>query len=438
MRNSTIEIIATSYMVQNKTVDILERNGFTHEDFSGDSREIVKYIQTHLKEYGVVPDESTVIYEFGDKYSRTIVEESPLYIEDTLRTHITYNKLSKFLETNQSQLTGSPKDFDDAVADMVEMLEKEQARKKSRTLGTDLTKAKSRVDEYAKRMQGEGEDALDLGIPTIDEALGGVLADDLVVIYARQSVGKSYMMTYIASNLHKQGLNVLFYSGEMEESQVGYRFDSMRAHVSNRALLSGMPFPEDSANFTQYTKYLEELEKVDNYFTVVHPKEDFNGEQPTVKDIERLIDQLQPDVVFIDQLSLMRDHNRARDAREKTTNIIRDLRTMAAVRRIPTFVAVQANRQAAIKDAEGEFEIPEVHHLAESDAVGQFATRAIGLSSKRTDDKNIQILNMGIKKNRHGFLTDVKLTVDFDKGYVEEQVDNDMYDMTVTEEEVPF
>lgn len=436
MRNNAIEIIATSYMVQNRTTDLLDRNDYTYEDFTGDSREIIKFIENHRKEYGEVPEESTVLYEFGDKYSRTVVSESPLYIEDTLRTHITYNKISNVLASNQSKLSGNSKEFNEAVAELVETIESEQSRQKSRVVGTDLTKNKDRMEEYAKRIRGEGEDSYDLGIPSLDEALGGILADDLITVYARPGVGKSYTMTYMASQLHKQGLNILFYSGEMEESQVGYRFDSMRSGVSNSALLAGRLLPQGTPGFPDYAHYIEGLSEVPNYFTVVTPRSDFNGNLPTVRDFEKLIDEMNPDVLFVDQLSLVKDHEKARDKREQYTNIMRDLRTLSGVKRVPIFLAAQANREASAKNEEGEFEIPELHHLAESDAIGQFSTRVIGVASKPTEDRRIQILKLGIKKNRHSFLTDMQLLVDFDLGEIEETMPEE--DNVIIEADVPF
>lgn len=438
MANKAIEDIVVSYIIQNKDMGMLERNGLTHEEFSGNAREVLKYVEDHYQEYGNVPDEATVIYELGDKYSNVVITESPLYIEEALLSHVGYNSLYKAIVDNQGKLQGSPKDIREAIEDIAKKAEEGVSKGVARSLGTDLTKDRGRIDEYSQRIMGEGEEAVMLNIPSLDESLGGVLADDLIVVYARPSVGKSYMMTYMASQLHKQGLNVLFYSGEMDENQVGYRFDSMRAHVSNSALLSGRSFPKGSASYEAYQKYLEELEQQDNYFRVVTPGRDFNGQMPTVKDIELLNDELQPDVIFIDQISLMRDHERAREKRDQFTNIMRDLRNLAGIKRVPIFVASQANRQAAVKDEEGEFEIPEVHHLAESDAVGQYATRVIGMSSKQTADNRVKILKLGVKKNRHGHEAEFEMTVNFDLGYVEENVPSDTDNLEISEREVPF
>lgn len=425
-------------MVQNRTMDILERNEYTHEDFHGESREIIKFLEDHQLEYGTVPEEATVLYQFGDSYTRTVVEESPLYIEDALQSHISYNKLHSVIEVNQPKLSGagSPKDFDEAVTDIAEVIKTEQDRKKPRNTGTDITKNRDRIEEYAKKLRGEGEEIYKLGIPSLDEAIGGIYPDDLFVIYARPSVGKSYVSTYFASQLHKQGLNILFFSGEMEESQVGYRFDSMRAHVSNKALMEGNPFPQGTTDFNSYMAYLEEMEKAPNFFNIITPKSDFNGQLPTVNQLGKLIDVLKPDIVVVDQISLMRDQDRGPNKVERFSNIVRDLRVLAGVKRTPVIMASQANREGARKDEEGEFQIPELEHLAESDAVGQYATRVLGLASKPTEDKSIQIIKMGLRKNRHGELVEFQMTVNFNYGEIEEVIPDEEF--STPEEDVFF
>lgn len=437
MRNTAIENITASYVVQHRDMEILTRNNFTHEDFKGDSREVIKFVEKHVQNYGEVPSEEVVKYELGSKYSSIQITDSPMYIENALKAHFNYNVLHDSIVKNQEKLSqGSPEEIQEAIESIISLTEEGLSKSRPRSAGVDLIKDRGRVEEYTKKIQGEGGPVYDLGIPSLDEAFGGIVPDDLVVIYARPAVGKSYMMTYMASQLHKQGLNVLFYSGEMLPEQVGYRLDSMRSNVSNRALMRGQSFPQGSTDYTSYHQYLEELAKQDNYFRVVHPKDDFKGRKPTVQDLESLVEEVKPDVIFIDQLSLMDDARRARDLRERYINIIGDLRLLAEVTEIPIFVASQANRESAHKNEDGEFMIPELHHLAEADAVGQFATRVVGLASKPTEEKSVQILKMGITKNRHGTLEEFQMMVDFDLGHVHEVKPEEQ--LTVTEKEVPF
>lgn len=438
MRNAIIELSVISYIIQNKDISILHNLGATHEDFTPERAEQIKFIEDHYKEYKIVPDELTMLHAFGDKYSRVQVKESPLYLETELKTHIAYKKLSDVIQKNAKNLNGSAEEVEEAMHAIKAVVDSETKRGNGSNTGEDIVTSRERLEEYKRKSTGETEHSTLTGIDALDGLLGGILDDDLIAIYARPGVGKSFMLTNLASRLHAQGKNVLFYSGEMEENQVGYRFDSMRSGVSSSALMFGKPMPGGREEYQKYLNYLEELEQQENYFKILTPKNSFGGNLPTVIDLETKVDAVEPDVIIIDQLSLMKDAERAREKRIQVHNIIEALRTMAEVKRIPILVAVQANREATTKNDEGEFEIPHLEHLAEADAVGQFATRAIGIAQKESIDPKTRILKVGITKNRHGARGEFQMTANFDNGVLEEIVQAEDFDAVEQGGDLPF
>lgn len=96
----------------------------------------------------------------------------------------------------------------------------------------------------------------------------------------------------------------------------------------------------------------------------------------------------------IDQLSLMSDKRRADIPRIAYNNISEDLFLMSKELKKPVLLMAQANREAVKNRKKGES--PELHDLAESDGVGQNATRVLSLS---VIDGTLKI---SIKKNRYG------------------------------------
>jgi replicative DNA helicase len=224
-------------------------------------------------------------------------------------------------------------------------------------------------------------------------------------------------MTYYAHALHQQGLKVLFYSGEMEANQVGYRYDSIDSQFSNRSLLFGRPLGADKS-YAQYKMYLDKLSHTPNYFKVITPA-DLGGRFINMNDIHSLVEEYAPDVIFIDQLALVDDvrSTKVTQDRVKYGNIMADLRVLSSTKRIPIVVAAQANRMSATKDEEGEFTIPEI---SESDAIGHHCTRAIAFCTNKVDDGEKQIMKVAVRKNRHGGQVEFKLTVDFEHGIFDE------------------
>ena len=100
------------------------------------------------------------------------------------------------------------------------------------------------------------------------------------------------------------------------------------------------------------------------------------------------------DMIVIDQLSLMSDKRRADIPRIAYNNISEDLFLMSKELKKPVLLMAQANREAVKNRKKGES--PELHDLAESDGVGQNATRVLSLS---VIDGTLKI---SIKKNRYG------------------------------------
>ena len=413
-QNSIIELQVINYVLKNKSLSLLKDENISPNQFSDVYRDIIEYIYTHEKKYGVVPDETTIVASFND-YTPLEVNESPKYLVDKLKSFLAYVQFGK-------EFVLIKKEMDDGNTDYALSLLKKSSDDALKIftgrvgLGVDITKDVSRVDEYEKRLSGDGEEMYSLGLESLDNAFGGILKDDIMLVFARLAHGKSYLLTYFAHALHKQGLNVLFYSGEMEATQVGYRYDSINANFSNKSLLFGKQLDEGRTT-ESYRRYLETLKDCDNYFKVVTPA-DLGGRFLNMNDVHKMVEDLKPDVIFVDQLSLMEDirSTKVTQDRIKYGNIMADLRVLANTKRIPIIIAAQANRMSATKDEDGEFSIPEMSHISESDAIGHHCTRAVAFCTNKVDESSSQMMKIAIRKNRHGGADEFKVTVDFEHG----------------------
>jgi len=414
-QNSIIELQVINWVVKNKDISILTNANISPSQFSDVYSDIIHYIFKHHKQYNVVPDEETLLSNFGQDYTVIEVSESPRYLIDKLKQFLAFVQFGR-------DFAKAKKDIEDGKMDVALPFIKQISEDALKIfgdsgIGTDITKDHSRLDEYKKRLDGDVDKMYSLGFDALDDIFGGLLPDDIMLVVARLGHGKSYVLTYFAHILHKQGLNVLFYSGEMEASQVGYRFDSIAGHFSNKALLFG----KQMAGASYYEEYMKTLSTSENYFKVVTPA-DLGGRYLNMNDVNKFVAELKPDVIFIDQLSLMTDvrSNHNTPERTKYSNLTKDLRVIANTHRIPVVIAVQANRTSATKDEDGEAQIPEMHQIAESDAIGQDATRAIAFVTTQIDDTDQRLIKMAVRKNRHGKYGDFKIRVDFEHGKFDE------------------
>ena len=419
-QNSIIELQVINYVVKNGDLSMLKSENITPQQFSATYRDVISYVFEHDRKYGNVPDEGTLLNHFGDDYVVLEVRESPTYLKTKLKEYLAYVKLANDFGPIREKLDSG--DVQGALSDLRASVEDGMKTfGVTSSVGTDLTKVLSRLDDYEKRLSGEVDTrTYSLGLDGLDDAFGGIVNDDVVLVFARTSHGKSYLLTYMAHALYRQGLNVLMYSGEMNSKDVGYRFDSIDSHFSNKALMFGKHL-EGSKSFAQYQRYAEELKTGTNFFKVVTPQ-DLGGRMINIPDLEIFLDTQKPDVLVLDQLSLMADvrSNKVTQERTRYSNIMADLRILSTKYNVPILIAAQANRQSATRDEDGEFEIPEVSHVAESDAIVHHCTRAIGFCTNRIDDGSVKVMSIGIKKNRFGGEASFKVNVDFEHGTFEE------------------
>lgn len=417
-QNTIIELQVINHILKTKDLKPFQMDGIRPSSFSNKIySEIAEFIYDHEDKYAIVPDVETVVAKFGQDFMTLDVTESQAYLLDKMRQHVAFNRFKEeFAEISPIIKDG---DLENALPRLKASAESVLQMFNKSGIGTDITQDISRIEEYEQRLSGNGDKTYSLGIKALDDSFGGLLNDDIVLVFARLGHGKSYMMTYLAHALHLQGLSVLFYSGEMSATQVGYRYDSIDSHFSNKALLFGKALGEGKS-FVQYQRYLESLRGT-KPFKVITPA-DLGGRVMNMNDIHRFVEEMRPDVIFIDQLSLMEDvrSNKNATLRERYGNIMADFRVLAETKRIPIFVAAQANRQSATKDEEGDYTIPEMHHIAESDAVGHHCTRAIGFCTNKLDDDTKSMMRVAVQKNRHGGHAEFKVEVDFEHGIFEE------------------
>ena len=190
-----------------------------------------------------------------------------------------------------------------------------------------------------------------------------------------------------ALNAAVKGERVGIYSGEMS-----------LASIQERLLYLAKP---------TYTSTLEEslqnLKNEDIFIKVLTQKE--LRHYANVNDIEEMIVRDKLSMVVIDQLSLMEDINYKSGIplRQVYGNISRDLLSLSIKYNIPVILLSQVNRQGAQEQIG-----PSLENLADSDSVGQNATRIISMRNENG------LMTLKIVKNRYGKPDDViKYEVDF-------------------------
>ena len=409
--------------------EIFRANGVIPEMFLTCSQEI-NFIHKHYEKYNQMPDKITFLSNFKD-FQMLQVDESIEYLVYKLKEAYTYTKIVPIIQT------ASDKVREDSIKAIEYIREELENLTKAVPVGVNkdgydiIANAKDRFTEYKKRCETKGMIGIPTGIPQLDEITNGWMwGEELTVITGRTNVGKSWIGEYFPTIAWNMGYKILFYSGEMSREIVGFRFDTLNKHFSNMGLLNGASTlgnnPDGgSYSVSDYETYINQLTDK-NGFIVVTP-DDFGGRKPNVDDIKALAIKHNSDMIVVDQLSLMNDKRKADTPRIAYNNISEDLFLMSKELKKPVILLAQANREAVKNRKKGES--PELHDLAESDGVGQNATRVLSLS---VIDGTLKI---SVKKNRYGINNkEVLMIWDINTGYLSPLVTENPEAVTKDEE----
>lgn len=403
-------------------LEILTANGVISDMFLTCKEEIL-FIVDHYNTYKQMPDKLTFLGKYRE-FQMLEVEESTDYLIYKLKESYTYTKLAPIIQSTADLVR------EDSIKAITYLKEKLESLQKEVPVGRNkdgydiVSNAKDRFTEYKSRCEVKGLIGIPTGIDKLDEITNGWLwGEELAVITGRTNVGKTWIGEYFAVSAWKMGYKILFYSGEMSREMVGFRFDTLNKHFSNMGLLNGAHTlgkkPEtDGGKFLQddYENYINQLSQKSG-FIVVTP-DDFEGRKPNADEIKSLALKHNSDMIVIDQLSLMSDKRRADTPRIAYNNISEDLFLVSKELKKPILLMAQANREAVKNRKKGES--PELHDLAESDGVGQNATRVLSLS---VIDGT---LKLSMKKNRYGINNkEVLMIWDINTGYLEPLIKNE-------------
>jgi replicative DNA helicase len=234
-----------------------------------------------------------------------------------------------------------------------------------------------------ERLTKSTRDTIKTSWDIINEIMdGGLGKGELGVIVAPAGVGKTWCLQAIGASGVKQGLSVIHYTLELNQSYVGLRYDTVFSRIPT----------------TNIKYYKEEVEKKikklkGNLIIKYFPTKSIGvqGIEAHLKQVE--IQGIIPDLVIVDYADILRGVGTER--RFVLENVYEDLRGLAGEVDIPIWTASQANRSSLEED------IIDATKVSESYAKVMIADFVISLSRK-VEDKIANTARLHIIKNRFG------------------------------------
>ena len=382
-----IQLQALNYILKNKDADLLllydDKYYFNYKDE-------YKLILEHYRKFKIVPDISTVMDKFPE-FTIMNISESRDYIEQRLYEEYVYNESATIINNITSSFT---KDAVKARQDLITQLNNILPPTKS--YGVDIIKSsQDRYNTLVDKLSSKDNYMFSTGLNELDMSIDGLQrGEELVVIFARTNNCKSWIAEKLAVSVWEEGNNVGFFSPEMSPLSVGYRFDTLYKNFNNKGILGS----DKDFDSTAYKKYIENLSKKKNIFSVTTPI-DFNKEV-TVSAIKKWVVDLDLKMIVIDGITYMKNErsgNNRQNTTDRLTDISEDLMTLSVELGIPIVVVVQANREAA-RDKDGDInaDAPELDTIRGSDGISHNASKVISVVHRK------DTITLYINKNRNG------------------------------------
>ncbi len=416
-QKTMLECQIINYILDQASMSIVKKGSIDESYFPGYKDEFL-FIKRHYEKYQVVPDLSTFLNKFSD-FDLFEVDEAEDALIDSIKEEKGYSLVTKALQDINEKTRDNSIEAARLMKDKADIILKEISIVKYRE-GYDLFKMGfERAEEYLKRIETKGLLGCMTNIEKLDNITNGWRDTDFVSITARPQEGKSWIFEYfLLMPWLLQKKKVLMFSLENNKELVGYRADTLLRNFSNEALMGGKSIlswdskKRPGKRTKDYMQYIEEIKHFDVPFIVLDGLDSPMDKPFNMEIIEEIIDVHQPDIIGIDQLSLLSPHSNFKSIREGYVQITRYIRNMVNRRGKPMILVSQSGREASkMRDKQAT---PELHQIAESDSVGQDSTRVISL---RVLDG---ILKLSLKKNTFGRSgVDVLAKWDIDYGLIQ-------------------
>jgi len=290
-----------------------------------------EFIEDHVLQYGKVPSEEFFSAKTGIELDDP-PEDTAILIND-LKDRVLWNKLKAAHESSSEFLGDNcPKKALDVLQKAVQLAYSEGIA--GGKIG-NLLSLGDEVVEYYDRIKN-GERGISSPWQAMSDMTQGWWGGDFVVFVARMSVGKTFAMLMLALTAWLEGKKVLFVGTEMTRMKLAFRFYALHLKLPYNEFRKGQ------LGTLQESKMRESIENLSKEDGIDVVGDDFNAE---IKEIELAVEQVRPDILFVDGLYLVKNLGKSRH--ERVSNTADDLTRLAKRHDIPVIASTQFNRDVA-------------------------------------------------------------------------------------------
>lgn len=358
-------------------------------------------ITTLCERLGVSLGEAGGITYISDIYTSCISAVNVVFYGEIIKEKSNRRKIIDLIKLSMQEIKG--KDIDSSS--LIDMMQDKLINIKF-TGNFEDGSLKEPMGSFLDRLQERWENGgdtrgLKCGFNNLDKALGGLMPQDLVILAARPSMGKTAVALNLALNLSiKAKVRTAFFNLEMGKQQIIERAVSSMTEIPLKNIKNGSLDDEGWASVSEASCSIvsSSLKIFDKIFTLKGIKEE----------CKRLKLQGGLDVVFIDYLQLIESEERYENRTQDISKISRSLKLMAKELDI-TVIALSQLSRAPEQRADHK---PLLSDLRESGSIEQDADIVILLYRDEyynADTDRPNVIDCIVSKNRNGEVGTVRL-----------------------------
>lgn len=277
------------------------------------------------------------------------------------------------------------------IFNLTERNEKVQVHEAKTMIGESLNLIE---DRYNRK---EAFTGIPCGIGRLDTMTSGFQNEELIILGARPSIGKTAMALSMMQHIAvEKKIPCGFFSLEMSYQMIGQRLLSMESRIHGNKLRTGM------LSMSDFQKLQDAAGRIFNapFYIVDQPNMMLLDLRALAR---RLVVERGVKIIFIDYIGLIQTENRNAPVYEAQSEVSKSLKALARELGIPIVALCQVAR-----DAEGNE--PNLAQLRGSGSIEQDADVVMFLHRERLKgDEPAQDAKLIVAKQRNGATGDVKL-----------------------------
>lgn len=388
---STVELGLLASAASEADLLAIQKAGLRSDDFIA-FKTLCVFILDYQKDYDKLPTSQQILHQIGEDWTLP-GGEFKYWLDEMVR----YTLMRRAQIIIRDSLPNIEKNPQIAVRGLVDKLATIGLGTTEHVQATDAS-ILSRMERYENRVaefeatKGTKIWGIKTGLQIIDASHQGWQPGELVGLYARPTVGKTWLLLREGVEAWRYPENrILLISPEMPANQIALRIDTLMAGemglpMSHKKLYAGDPEVRPS-----YQTLAGLLSKNKRWWTV----DSMEGRPVTLSDIALLHRQFQPTLILIDGISLLRDEEGAKAGWERMHNLCYGLKNFCTAYDVPAIITNQAvntrrGRRGETDAAQGrgdDWIMPSLNDAAYGDSFVQASSTIITMCPDRDDHR---------------------------------------------------